>query len=254
MRGLIRCCLFLCFPVLLWAQDGVQVKRERVFTGSGLYGFMNGGAEQFLEYGVSRLTARDVVYKGEDYTLEIYEMPSPEDAFGIYSLHIFKCERTDALGCIDCLSPYQLQAVVGNKYVSVVFSSGSSAAKDAVDELMRLYLPMDGKEAPQIPEILGIRSPYSGAVKYLRGPISVSSASTSLAELLEDCPFTGVWFVGDRKADDYQALIYVKDQEALKRLSEKIPVSSCIRQGDDFIYIKGTEEEAADEDHGDFGF
>lgn len=42
-------------------------------------------------------------------------MPSPEDAFGIYSLHIFKCERTDVLGCIDCLSPYQLQAVVGNK-------------------------------------------------------------------------------------------------------------------------------------------
>ena len=118
---------------------------------------------------------RYVVYKGEDYTLEIYEMPSPEDAFGIYSLHIFKCERTDALGCIDCLSPYQLQAVVGNKYVSVVFSSGSSAAKDAVDELIRLYLPMDGKEAPQIPEILGIRSPYSGAVKYLRGPISVSA-------------------------------------------------------------------------------
>ena len=35
--------------------------------------------------------------------------------------------------------------------------SGSSAAKDAVDELIRLYLPMDGKEAPQIPEILGIR-------------------------------------------------------------------------------------------------
>lgn len=132
--------------------------------------------------------------------------------------------------------------------------SGSSAAKDAVDELICLYLPMDGKEAPQIPEILGIRSPYSGAVKYLRGPISVSSASTSLAELLEDCPFTGVWFVGDRKTDDYQALIYVKDQEALKRLSEKIPVSSCIRQGDDFIYIKGTEEEAADESHGDFGF
>ena len=82
--------------------------------------------------------------------------------------------------------------------------SGSSAAKDAVDELIRLYLPMDGKEAPQIPEILGIRSPYSGAVKYLRGPISVSNASTSLAELLEDCPFTGVWFVGERKTDYFQ--------------------------------------------------
>lgn len=47
MRGLIRCCLFLCFPVLLWAQDGVQVKRERVFTGSGLYGFMRRGRAVF---------------------------------------------------------------------------------------------------------------------------------------------------------------------------------------------------------------
>ena len=132
--------------------------------------------------------------------------------------------------------------------------SGSSAAKDAVDELIRLYLPMDGKEAPQIPEILGIRSPYSGAVKYLRGPISVSNASTSLAELLEDCPFTGVWFVGERKTDYFQALIYVKDKKTLKRWGEKISASSCIRKGDDFIYIKGTEEETADEGHGDFGF
>ena len=132
--------------------------------------------------------------------------------------------------------------------------SGASAAKDAVDELIRLYLPMDGKEAPQIPEILGIRSPYSGAVKYLRGPISVSNASTSLAELLEDCPFTGVWFVGERKTDYFQALIYVKDQKTLKRWGEKISASSCIRKGDDFIYIKGTEEETADEGHGDFGF
>ena len=214
MRGLIRCCLFLCFPVLLWAQDGVQVKQERCIYRFRALWFHEWRAEQFLGMAF-RLTARDVVYKGEDYTLEIYEMPSPEDAFGIYSLHIFKCERTDALGCIDCLSPYQLQAVVGNKYVSVVFSSGSSAAKDAVDELIRLYLPMDGKEAPQIPEILGIRSPYSGAVKYLRGQ-SLSSSSTSLAELLEDCPFTGVWFIGDRKADDYQALIYVKDQRSLE--------------------------------------
>ena len=47
MRGLIRCCLFLCFPVLLWAQDGVQVKRERVFTGSGLYGFRMEGPSSF---------------------------------------------------------------------------------------------------------------------------------------------------------------------------------------------------------------
>ena len=59
--------------------------------------------------------ARDVVYEGQEYTVEIYDMPTPEDAFGIYSLHVFRCQRADTLGCIDCLSPYQLQAVAGNK-------------------------------------------------------------------------------------------------------------------------------------------
>ena len=62
MKHVIQWLVLLTFiPVFLVAQE-VKVKREREFTGSGLYGFMNGGAEQFLEYGVSKLVARDVVY------------------------------------------------------------------------------------------------------------------------------------------------------------------------------------------------
>ena len=142
MKHVIQWLVLLTFiPVFLVAQE-VKVKREREFTGSGLYGFMNGGAEQFLEYGVSKLVARDVVYEGQEYTVEIYDMPTPEDAFGIYSLHVFRCQRADTLGCIDCLSPYQLQAVAGNKYVSVVFPSGSAAAKSKADAVIRYYLPI----------------------------------------------------------------------------------------------------------------
>lgn len=113
MKHITRWIIFLLLVPALTAAQEVEVKRERTFTGSGLYGFMNGGAEQFLEYGVSRLVARDVVYEGQEYTIEIYDMPTPEDAFGIYSLHVFRCQRADTLACIDCLSPYQLQAVAG---------------------------------------------------------------------------------------------------------------------------------------------
>ena len=89
--------LFTLFvPITLFGQ-APEVKRERVFTGTGLYGFMNGGADQFLEYGVSKLVTRDVVYKGNEYTIDIYDMPTAEDAFGIYSLHIFKCSFYDKI-------------------------------------------------------------------------------------------------------------------------------------------------------------
>ena len=72
MKGLLLTCL-LCLSISCLDAQEMTVKRERVFTGTGLYGYMNGGAEQFLEYGVTKLTARDLEYNGEEYALEIYE-------------------------------------------------------------------------------------------------------------------------------------------------------------------------------------
>lgn len=246
--------LLILLPLVVWGQQDVKVKRERIFTGAGLYGFMNGGAEQFLEYGVTKLTARDVVYNGEDYSVEIYEMPSAEDAFGIYSMHIFKCQRADTLGGMDCLSPYQLQAVVGNKYASVVFPSGSDRAKAEADELLHFYLPINDKDNLQIPELLGISSPYSGVVKYVKGPISVSAVSASLTALVKDIAYSCIWFVAGKEAGRYRALIYFPDNMATQKLQKRLISSDILEVGKDFIYIKGTEkEEAADEDD-DFGF
>lgn len=254
MKQFLACMAFLwMLPVFLSGQE-LEVKRERVFTGAGLYGFMNGGAEQFLEYGVSKLTARDVVYGGQEYTIEIYEMPTPEDAFGIYSLHVFRCQRADTLGCIDCLSPYQLQAVAGNKYVSVVFPSGSAAAKSKADELLRQYLPMDGKENPEFPALFKDLSPRSGKLKFFRGPIGISGVSTSLMHYLEDIAYTGVWFVADKPSKSYRALVCVKEGKEIEKLKGKVPASDIIQEGSDFIYIKGKEQEKEEDDHGGFGF
>ena len=151
---------------------------------------------------------------------------TPEDAFGIYSLHVFRCQRADTLGCIDCLSPYQLQAVAGNKYVSVVFPSGSAAAKSKADAVIRYYLPMDGKDNPAFPEQLEGLSPYSGKVKFFRGPIGISGVSTSLMHYLEGVAYTGVWFVADKPSKSYRALVCVKEKGEIDKLKEKSP---CLR-------------------------
>ncbi|WP_293739225.1 DUF6599 family protein [uncultured Parabacteroides sp.] len=243
----------LLIPLTVWGQ-APEIKRERIFTGTGLYGFMNGGADQFLEYGVSKLTTRDIVYKGNEYTVDIYEMPTPEDAFGIYSLHVFKCSRADTLGCIDCLAPYQLQAVAGNKYISVVFPSGSAAAKSKVDELIRLYVPIEEKEPPRIPEALDLAFPYSGKLKLLRGPISVSGVSTSLANLLEGISYSGVWFIADKPVKGYRALIEVTDPKEIEILKKKVPAPDILKTGETYLFIKGIEKETEQDDHGGFGF
>lgn len=246
----MRYLILFFFPVLAFAQD-IEVKRERTFTASGLYGFMNGGTDQFLEYGVKELIVRDIAYKGEDYTVEIYEMASPEDAFGIYSIHTFRCERADTLNCIDCLSPYQLQAVSGNKYISVVFPSGSKAAKEKADEVVRKYVPMQTDFT--IPSILKQTS-VSGVLKFLRGPLSLSKASFSFANLMERVNYTGIWFVSMKPSKDYRALIYLPDNSNIKDIKEKLSSVKILEEGDNYIYISATEKDEKKEDLGPFGF
>jgi len=214
---------------------------------------MNGGTDLFLEYDVQKLVVMEVAYKGEEYSVEVYEMASPEDAFGIYSLHTFRCLRTDTLGGIDCLSPYQLQAVSGNCYVSVVFPSGSQIAKKNADELLRKYVSANKTKKPDIPDILQIQPPYSGNLKYIRGPISASNVSFSLAQAIENIYYKGIWFVSAKPSKEYKALVYLSDSKDKNKMKEKIPSENILKEGEDFIYISGTEEEPEDE-HGDFGF
>ncbi|MDL2265545.1 hypothetical protein LJC57_08795 [Parabacteroides sp. OttesenSCG-928-G07] len=245
--------LGLLFVSVAFAQD-IEVKRERNFTGSGLYGFMNGGADQFVEYDVTSLVVRDVVYKGEDFTVEIYQMPTPEDAYGIYSIHVFRCQRADSNECIDCLSPYQLQGVVGNRYYSVVFPSGSSAAQQAATELIRHYLPEEEGTYSIFPKLIAANPPYSLTVKYLRGPLSVHTASRTLNNLLKEHTYKGVWFTAEKSDDVFRALILFNDKTEMDKLKAKLSSEELIQTGDDFLLITGKEQEEEGLDFGPFGF
>lgn len=251
MKGLLLTCL-LCLSISCLEAQEMTVKRERVFTGTGLYGYMNGGAEQFLEYGVTKLTARDLEYDGEEYALEIYEMPTPEDAYGIYSLHVFRCQRADTLGCIDCLSPYQLQTVCGNRYVSLVFPFGSERAKQQADAVLCHFLSGEEAEKVEFPVAFQSLSPKSGTLKFLRGKIGLSEVSSSLTHLLEGIQYTGVWFV--EEDDQYRAVVCFETPDQLEALRKKLPAGQIRNTGDLFLECVGKEDENDSEPDGLFGF
>ena len=250
--------LLICVSLTLNSQlstlncNSQELQRERTFTASGLYGYMNGGADLYLEYGVEKLTVREVAYNGEAYNVEIYEMPSPEDAFGIYSLHTFRCQRADTLGCINCLSLYQLQTATGNYYVSVVFPSGSQRAKEGADELLRKYVPMEEAEKPDFPALMEIDPPYSGNLKYMRGPISTSNVSYPFSKLVEDIPYSGIWFIMEKPSKEYRALICLPDNKEIDKIKERISPGQILQTGDGYLYITGKEEEV--ENPNIFGF
>lgn len=253
MKHVFLLIAFLIAPSFLFAEN-IEVKRERIFTGTGLFGYMNGGAELFLEYGVKKLTTRDLVYLGEEYALDIYEMPTPEDAYGIYSVHTFKCLEADRGDGLNCLSTYQLQSVIGNCYVSLVFTSGTEKARENADQVMEQYISGLNKSKVQFPEQIAVSQPYSGVLKFLRGAISLSGAQFSLATQLKDIPFTGVWLFPSENPDEKYALILLNTKEDYAAATERFEKADILKKGENWLYVRSRDGEQEKEDHGPFGF
>jgi hypothetical protein len=232
----------LIFTVQLLAQEP-EIRRERIFAGEALYGFMNGAADLYLEYGFKSLVNRDIVYKGENFTVDIYEMPTPEDAFGIYSMHVFRCQHADSMGFINCFSPYQLQAVVDNFYVSIVFPSGSEQAQEIASELISLFIPAAHSSMPAIPVQIESSPPFSGKVKYLKGPISVSTASSDLSTILKNSEYQGVWLKADLQTKTYKAAILFSSSEEMGKFKRSITAANTILSDNGVCIIQRQEKE-----------
>jgi len=215
----------------------IEVKNERVFTGTALYGFMNGGADLYYEYGFKELVSREIVYNDEEFTVDIYTMDTPLNAFGIYSIHAYKCLRADSLGRFDCLSKYQLQAVDGNAYVSIVFQSGSSVARKGADELYRMFVT-EGKTGIHIPnQLMYMVKTYSGTVKYMKGKLAVNNVQSSLIELLDGIDSYEIWHVENADQKNL-ALFLLQSGKDCNLLQKRIPKENIIRKGEKFVMMK----------------
>jgi len=237
MKNIILAVLFACINGLAFSQ--MEIKNERVFTGAALYGFMNGGADLYYEYGFKELVSREITYNGEDFTVDTYTMNTPLDAFGIYSINVHKCMRADTLGRFDCLSKYQLQAVDNNSYVSIVFHSGTEKARKDAEELYRMFV-VDGNPQIRIPgQLTYMAKSFSGTIKYMKGKLGLNNVQPSLVELLEDIDSYEVWLVDNRENTENVILLLVQNSKDGLLLQKRIPPEKIIRKGEKFVMMKG---------------
>ena len=201
--------------------DEVSIVRDRNFVGEALYGFMNGGSELFLEYGFKELRALDVTYKNQTYSIEIYTMPTPEDAFGIYSLHTFKCIEKDTLFDYACFSRYQLQAIKGDTYVSIVYEKPFSGINNDAVELFH-YFTNEMPDLPvNIPTELKVSAPISGYLKYMKGAISATNNLSDILPMLDGVNYV-LWYYTPADSEHDFLLIFAQNTEEYALLKERL--------------------------------
>jgi hypothetical protein len=129
--------------------------RDQTFDRRTLYDYMDGGAEVYLAFDFREVFTRKYTDPGgREMTLDIYDMGSPEEAFGAFS-----CDREDpgaGIGQESEYGPGLLRFWQGRYFVTVTSSADDAAAAGAVLEL--------GKE---IVKILGLPGAKPDMVSFL---------------------------------------------------------------------------------------
>lgn len=178
--------------ILDWESAG----QDAVYDRKTIYDYMDGGAEVYLAFDFRNAFVRK--YKspaGEEIALDIYDMGSPEEAFGVFS-----CDREEPEAGIGQESEYGyglLRFRQGRFFVSITAAGDDKKAEKAILELGKAVAPLLGPPGP-VPDLLkclpesGLkenRTSYFHAVVNLNNRFFISSENILGLGKDTDCVF-----------------------------------------------------------------
>ncbi len=166
--------LFQVIPqrILDWEASG----KDQVYDRKTIFNYMDGGAEVYLAFDFREVLVRR--YKdrsGIEIVLDIYDMGSADEAYGVFS-----CDREDpeaAIGQESTFGPGLLRLWQGRYFVSITSAGEEEKAAKGILELGKAVAPLLGP-AGQRPSFLRLLPPeglVKSKISYFHGPISLNN-------------------------------------------------------------------------------
>jgi hypothetical protein len=155
------------------------------FSKDNLFGYIDGGAEIFLQYGFEELSIfryrSSAAAKPEKaITLEIYRMDSPEDAFGIFSVRRRGDEKTSAREkAPHWITSTQANLVKGSYYISI---SGQNCAENDIKAFLTAVSDKITASFELPPQLswLPAEGLQRGSERYIKGELAAVNESPLL--------------------------------------------------------------------------
>ena len=140
--------------------ESLKSGKAQIFDRVNLFDYMNGGAELYLSYDFQKLLVQKYKAKEKEITVEVYQMETPEDAFGVFSLE--QEGEFLQIGNKAFYSSGLLKLWKDNYFVRIMDINGNDKLKGVILGLgKRIALKIDKKG--KLPELLS-RLPKEGLI------------------------------------------------------------------------------------------
>ena len=161
--------------VATWAPDG----NAKVFTGSGLYGHIDGGAEPFFEFGFEELTVQRYANGADGMEVELYRMTDPVAALGIYLGRCGHETPNQELPERHTAGVHELLLVRDRYFLVVSNLGGKPELAPALVELARaIAAKLPAAQPVSIFEALPAKGRAADSERVIRGPLALQSIIT----------------------------------------------------------------------------
>jgi len=152
--SLVKIILTVCFICLIstsFAQESIpliekndfpalRVYGREIYNDSSLWGYINGGADLYLEYGFVKLMTQNILFQGNLINIEAYLMKDQASAFGIFSASHLHCQDQKQLCRFYCVNSQQVQFAKGKLYYNIFSRKVNPGITDACVDVARVIL------------------------------------------------------------------------------------------------------------------
>lgn len=155
------------------------------YAGKALYGYINGGADIYHEYGFERLAVQEADLGGETFLTEVYRMSDPGGAFGIFSVSRGGCAPDDSLPRSSCVSRHAIQWAQGRYFVRVAGESGSASAQAGRLRMARALSAKIRGDSWTPPPVAAAAGATERTLLLVRGPLGMQNGFDRWSALVE---------------------------------------------------------------------
>lgn len=157
-----------------WSPAGAP----RLYRGAELYGFIDGGAELFLELGFEELLVHELQRGPARVSVELYRMLDATAARGVYLAKGGSEHRSRELPVRHSVGRFQATIQQGRLVVVITDEEGAGNAA-ALTAVARAVIPeLPGDEPVVILDLLPAAGKVPGSERILRGPLGLQSLLT----------------------------------------------------------------------------
>jgi len=167
---------------------GATFTRNDSFTGTGLWGYINGGADLYLEYGFEKVRVQEFEWHENKIKINFYKMSNPEAAFGIFSVSTYNCTEFGSLHQFSCVTQYQVQVAFGEYYLQIISDKGDSASillkKEIAEKIIGKYEPLQF----DVPELFKIEyfKLFLTNLKFINGTLGIQNGYPDWEEYFDE--------------------------------------------------------------------